>query len=149
MKSIINLKTAEIQLYQMFESWGWKISVEQKSLLQYFVHKKMNAMYMFIWLKKLCCTSMRNMTLEIKRANHNEQSPYHWETYIQWRRPSMMAVTRQQIHAKHDCGLWILDIPIYPLPRCASKRSGSCQKAFKIMTLSFVIHIKRKYFIHM
>lgn len=77
MKSIINLKTAEIQLYQMFESWGWKISVEQKSLLQYFVHKKMNAMCMFIWLKKLCCTSMRNMTLEIKRANHNEQSPYH------------------------------------------------------------------------
>lgn len=53
MKSIINLKTAEIQLYQMFESWGWKISVEQKSLLQYFVHKKMNAMCMFIWLKKV------------------------------------------------------------------------------------------------
>lgn len=67
------LKTGKYRIlrennHQMFASWGWKISVAQKFLLQYFAHKKKEMLYIYVYLgkKKFYCTPMTSLTLETK-----------------------------------------------------------------------------------
>ena len=109
----------------------------------------MNAMYLVFF--KLYFIPITNLTLEIKKQTHR-YGPCHWETFkpVKTNTDRVWWLSKEKNNTRYaGCILWIIKMfPSYPLSRCASKTQGSCQKAFKIMTFSVVIHIKHKYYIY-